>query len=274
MASLRFRTIFISDVHLGTPDCRADFLLDFLDQSESEQLYLIGDMVDLVRMRRRVHWPQSHSRVIERLTEKGAQGTRVIYIPGNHDHPFRTYVGQRFAGIEIEREQIHTSADGRRFLVSHGDELDGDVHFHPLLQAIGDWAYNLLLAANRHLNRLRRWLGRDYWSLSYFVKRRSERAARYIRRFEQAGARRAQQGGYDGFICGHIHKGEIAEYDGVLYCNDGDWVEHCTALVERFDGRLQLIHWSDQRAILVSHDGERISRGVQPLEMDIEHRTD
>lgn len=256
MGKLHYRSIFISDLHLGTRDCRAGYLLDFLDSTESRYLYLVGDIFDLWSMRQRVHWTPEHSAVVNKIFEKASRGTRVVYIPGNHDELCRDFAGMEFRGVAIRLNATHTTADGRRFFVSHGDEFDAAVKHNRLLKLVGDRAYYLLLAANRWFNALRRRLGRPYWSLSACLKTRVGKAAAYIRKYERAVAFEAGRREMDGYICGHIHKAGIERIDGRLYCNDGDWVEHCTALTEDFEGNLHLVHWADLKRV------ERVSRGA------------
>lgn len=253
MAAIECRSIFISDVHLGTRECRAEYLLDFLESSLCDHLYLVGDIFDLWSMRRRVFWSAEHSAVIQALLDKAQSGTRVIYIPGNHDGALRVFAGTEFQGIRVRLEAEHLTADGRRFLVSHGDEFDALVRHNRLVKALGDGAYQMLLRLNRHYNRWRGYMGHPYWSLSAHVKNRVTRARRYMRRFEEAAAGEAVRRSYDGYICGHIHKAGIEPIQGVLYCNDGDWVEHCTALTEDYQGNLHLLHWSDHARTEVIH---------------------
>ncbi len=246
----QFRSVFISDVHLGTPDCQADYLLDFLQQVTCETLYLVGDIVDLIAMRKRMHFPDSHRAVVHRLLEMATAGTRVIYVPGNHDEFFRRFHGQNLSGVEIHLKAVHTGADGRRFLVCHGDQFDQVVRCSPLMLLVGDHAHGVLLRLNRWYNALRRLRGKPYWSLAAWLKSRIGKARSFIRRFELAALTAAERGHYDGFICGHIHSAGFLRSERGLYCNDGDWVEHCTALVEGADGRLALLHWSEAPAIL------------------------
>ncbi|AOU97157.1 UDP-2,3-diacylglucosamine hydrolase [Acidihalobacter yilgarnensis] len=265
MEPLDYRAIFISDIHLGTADCRADYLLDFLRHTRCDTLYLVGDVVDLWAMRRQVHWPQSHSEVVRTFFELAASGTRVVYIPGNHDEALRALSGCHFNGIEILRDTVHVTRDGLGLRVSHGDEFDAAVRCGRLVQAIGDVAYNVLLWLNRHTARLRGRYGRPYWSLSAWLKERVGGARRYVRRFMLAAVHEARQGDFDGYVCGHIHVAGIEQVDGMLYCNDGDWVEHCTALVENRDGRLQLIHWADHKRVEREHTGDEVLDAVSPL---------
>lgn len=265
MERLDYRAIFISDIHLGTADCRADYLLDFLRHTHCDTLYLVGDVIDLWAMRRQVHWPQTHSEVLRAFFDLAAAGTRVVYIPGNHDEALRSLAGSTYNGIEIRLDDVHVTRDGRRLRVSHGDEFDAAVHCGRVVQAIGDAAYNVLLWLNRQTARLRGRYGRPYWSLSAWLKGRSGGARRYVRRFMGAAAHEAARHAFDGYVCGHIHVAGIEQVDGVLYCNDGDWVEHCTALVERRDGRLQLIHWADHKRVEREHAGDEVIDAGMPL---------
>ena len=265
MGTLHYRSIFISDVHLGTRDCRADYLLDFLESTDSKYLYLVGDIFDFWSMRSRVHWTAAQSAVLQRIFDKAARGTKVIYIPGNHDELCRDFAGTEFRGVSVRLNAIHTTAAGRRFFVSHGDEFDDVVKHNHLLKVVGDYAYYVLLFTNRWFNKLRRHFGRPYWSLSAYLKTRVGNAAAYIRKYEQAAAYEANRREFDGYICGHIHKAGIQHIDGVLYCNDGDWVEHCTALTEDFDGNLQIVHWADHKRVEIVSRGHEIDDNVVPL---------
>lgn len=243
----RYRAIWISDVHLGTRGCRADLLLDFLRNTESDYLYLVGDIVDGWRLKKSWYWAQSHNDVVQKLLRKARKNTKVIYIPGNHDEALRDYVDLQFGGITVVAEAIHVTADGRRLLVLHGDAFDGVVKYARWLAVLGDGAYNSLIILNSSFNALRKRLGLSYWSLSGYLKNKVKNAVEYISRFEDAVADEARRRGVDGVVCGHIHKAEIRDIQGVLYCNDGDWVESCTSLVEHFDGRLEILDWAEQR---------------------------
>lgn len=247
------RTAFISDVHLGTQNCQAAYLLDFLDNLRADTLYLVGDIVDLQSLKRRLYWPASHGAIVEKLLSLSQNGTRVIYIPGNHDDVARRYVNQTLAGIEVRMSAVHETARGERLLVTHGDEFDTVVRCGNRMQWLGDFFYQGLLGCNRLVNRLRRLTGRPYWSLAGFVKSRVSTAGKYIRRFEAAAARRARNEGFDGCVCGHIHVAALRTIGETLYINDGDWVEHCTAAIEDHKGNLQLMHWTEQRTVLVLH---------------------
>ncbi|PVE52736.1 UDP-2,3-diacylglucosamine hydrolase [Arthrobacter sp. TPD3018] len=244
----RYRTIWISDVHLGTRGCNADMLIDFLDHVDSDQLYLVGDIIDGWRLKKRFYWPASHNDVVWRLMKRAKRGTRVTYIPGNHDEVFRQFAGMDFGGVKIRRKAIHTTADGRRLLVLHGDEFDAITLAHRWVAFIGDSAYTALMVVNQWLNVARRWLGLPYWSLSKHAKAKVKNAVAFISHFEEVVAHAARSRGVDGVVCGHIHTAEIRDIQGVAYYNDGDWVEGCTALVEHFDGRMELLHWADEIA--------------------------
>ncbi|MCK7545217.1 UDP-2,3-diacylglucosamine diphosphatase [Marinobacter bryozoorum] len=247
-----YRSVFISDVHLGTADCQAEYLLDFLEKVHCDTLYLVGDIVDLIAMQRRVHLSPAHGAVIQKLLSIAAGDTRVVYVPGNHDEFLRRFCGQTVAGVELHQKVVHTTADGRRFMVCHGDQFDQVVRCSPLMLLVGDRAHGLLLRLNRWFNAWRRLQGKPYWSLAAWIKSRIGSARTFIRRFELAALTAAEKGHYDGFICGHIHSAGFLRSPEGLYCNDGDWVEHCTALVEQADGQLQLLHWSEQPAIMAT----------------------
>ena len=241
---IKLRTVWISDVHLGTAGCQAGLLSDFLHSVECETLYLVGDIVDGWRLRKGWYWPDQHNEVIRRLLKMAHQGTRVIYIPGNHDEMFRDYAGLSFGGIEVQLEAIHTTADGRALLVTHGDAFDGIVLYARWLAFLGDQAYTLLLKANVVLNAVRRKFNLPYWSLSSYLKKRVKNAVQYIGQYEEVVAREALQRGVQGVVCGHIHCAEIRQFGTITYYNDGDWVESCTALTEAKDGTMSIIDWA------------------------------
>jgi UDP-2,3-diacylglucosamine pyrophosphatase LpxH len=240
----RWRAIFISDTHLGTPGCKAPLLLDFLKHNDSEWLYLVGDIVDGWSLQRSWYWHQSHNDVVQKLVRKARKGTHVIYVPGNHDESLRQFAGHEFGRISLVEEAIHRTADGRRFLVVHGDLFDGVVRYAPWLARIGDWAYQKVLWLNGKLNAARCRLGYPYWSLSAYLKYKVKNAVEYVSRFEETLADEARRRKVDGVVCGHIHKAEIRDIGGIVYCNDGDWVESCTALAEDFDGSLHVLEWA------------------------------
>ncbi len=240
-----FRTIWISDIHLGTRGCKAEFLLDFLRRTESEYLYLVGDIVDGWRLRKSWYWAQSHNDVIQKVLRKARKGTKVYYIPGNHDEWLRDYTELQMGGVHLQREAIHVTADGRRLLILHGDDFDGIVRYAKWLALLGDWAYDLALKLNNTFNVIRRRLGYPYWSLSAYLKAKVKNAVQFVTDYADAIVAEARLRDVDGIVCGHIHQAEIRKIGDVLYCNDGDWVESCTALVEHFDGRLEILHWME-----------------------------
>ncbi len=248
----RYRTIWISDIHLGTRGCNADLLIDFLDHVDSDTLYLVGDIIDGWRMKKRFFWPDSHNDIIWRILKRAKRGTRIVYIPGNHDEMFRQFTGLNFGGVEIRRSAIHETADGRRLLVLHGDEFDTVMLAHRWLAVIGDAAYVSLMRLNWLVNKIRNRFDLPYWSLSKMAKHKVKNAVEFISRYEEVVARAAAERGVDGVVCGHIHTAEIRTFaqDGrsIEYYNDGDWVEGCNALVEHFDGRMELLHWPDEIA--------------------------
>jgi UDP-2,3-diacylglucosamine pyrophosphatase LpxH len=239
----RFRAVFISDLHLGTAGCQAVALLEFLKSHSSTYLYLVGDIVDGWQLRRKWYWPQSHNDVVQKLLRRGRKGCRIVYVPGNHDEFARGFVGHQFGGIEIAEDAVHTMADGRTLWITHGDYFDGVIQMARWLVYLGDNIYEFSLKVNRHLNHWRAKLGLPYWSLSAYLKGRVKKAASYINNFEEAVANEAKRRGHHGVVCGHIHHAEIRDIEGTLYCNDGDWVESRSALIEHHDGRLEVVHW-------------------------------
>jgi len=244
-ARAKFRSVFISDVHLGSRGCRAQLLLEFLHAVQTERLYLVGDIVDLWCLRQRAYWPTAHNDVIRAILDRAKAGVQVILIPGNHDEDLREFDGTVFGNVALHREFVHETADGRRLLVLHGDEFDAAVKCSRWLAKFGDRMYSLILALNEICSTLRRWRGLPYWSLAGYLKRKASRAVEYIESFERAAAHAARRRGLDGVVCGHIHHASVRDIDGVLYCNDGDWVESCTALAEDFSGRLRLTGWNE-----------------------------
>lgn len=242
---LSYRTIWISDTHLGTKGCRAEELLHFLKNTRSETLYLVGDIVDGWQLKKRFFWPQEHNDVIQKLLRKARHGTRVIYIPGNHDEAARHYLGFNFGEIAIKEDVIHETANGKRLWVVHGDLFDGVIQHARWLAYVGDRAYTLLLKLNSVMNRIRILLNMPYWSLSQYLKHRVKSAVSFISAFEKAMLTETRRRGCDGVVCGHIHKPEMREVDGLIYANDGDWVESLSALVEHYDGTLELIDWQN-----------------------------
>ena len=238
----RQRAVFVSDVHLGARHCHAAELAIFLGGLHCERLYLVGDIVDLWWMaQRRACWGPAQARVVEALHALRRAGTTIVYVPGNHDRALRRVCGLALPAMQVRRRAIHVTADGRRLLVTHGDDYDAVTHFGGLQERFGDWLYYRILTGNQWLNRLRRRCGMRYWSLSEFLKSKSGAAERYIARFVQAGLDDARRRGLDGIVCGHIHRAGLVERDGLVYANDGDWVESLTALAEDADGTLRLL---------------------------------
>jgi UDP-2,3-diacylglucosamine pyrophosphatase LpxH len=241
----RYRTIWISDVHLGTKGCNAEMLIDFLDHTDSETMYLVGDIIDGWRLKKKFYWPATHNDIVWRILKRAKRGTRIVYIPGNHDEMFRQFTGLNFGGVEIRRAAFHDTADGRRLMVLHGDEFDTIMLAHRWLAFAGDTLYHGLMGMNLWVNWIRQKMGLSYWSLSKMAKHKVKNAVEFISRFEELVARAASERGVDGVVCGHIHTAEIRDIGGIEYYNDGDWVEGCTALVEHFDGRMEILHWAD-----------------------------
>lgn len=238
-----FRSIFISDFHLGTRTCRAHDLLDFLKHHDAQFIYLVGDIVDGWQLKRSWYWSQNHNDVIQKLLRKARKGAIVTYIPGNHDGFARGYIGHHFGGIAVVEDALHLTADGRTLLVLHGDKFDGVITQSPWLAHLGSAAYEVAIGLNYVFNRIRRRLGFPYWSLSAWLKHKVKNAFTYIDAFERTLAGEARRHKADGVVCGHIHRASIRDCEGVTYYNTGDWVESCTALVEHHDGRMELINW-------------------------------
>ncbi|WP_100641642.1 UDP-2,3-diacylglucosamine diphosphatase [Alteromonas facilis] len=238
---IKARSVFLSDIHLGSRDCKAELLLDFLDALECEQLYLVGDIVDMWQMSKQFRWPKAHNDVLHKLMEFSHQGTRVVFLPGNHDAPLQKYDGMSFGEVDIQRETIHTTADGKRYLVLHGDQFDADVTLGWFHQWMGDKGYDFLLTLNRWYNHYMQRRNKRYWSLASYIKRRIKGANLAIDRYRNAVCRRAAEYQVDGVICGHIHHPESVTVHGVHYVNDGDWVESCSALIELESGELRLL---------------------------------
>ena len=260
----RYRAIWISDLHLGTPGCQAEKLLEFLRCTESQYLYLVGDIIDGWALRRRWYWHQSHNDVVQKILRKSRKGTFVTYIAGNHDEAARHFLGMAFGGIVIEDEAVHITNRGERLLILHGDRFDAVIQCARWLAYLGDIAYESALKLNQWFNWLRRHAGLSYWSFSQYLKHKVKNAVSYITAFEVALAREAKSRGMDGVVCGHIHQPEIRMINGVKYCNDGDWVESLSALVETMDGELKLIHWANEspngNTMLTSAKQPRISQ--------------
>ena len=254
----KHRTVWISDIHLGTRGCKAAMLVDFLRAIEPETLYLVGDIVDGWSLRKGWYWPDEHNEVIRRILKMAHRGTRVIFVVGNHDEVLRDYAGFSFGGVELVQEAEHITADGRRLLVTHGDSFDGVVLYARWLAFLGDQAYSLLLRANIVFNAVRKQLNMPYWSLSAYLKRRVKNAVQYVCNFEDALAHEAGTRGFDGIVCGHIHCAEIREIGDITYYNDGDWVESCTALAEDAQGAITIIDWSAESSALSQTPGQTL----------------
>ncbi|MDM9623467.1 UDP-2,3-diacylglucosamine diphosphatase [Rhizobium sp. S96] len=259
MDTRHFRTLFISDVHLGSKAAKADFLLDFLKYHEADTVYLVGDIVDGWRLKRSWYWPQDCNDVVQKLLRKARKGTRVIYIPGNHDEFLRDFPGMHFGGIEVAERMMHEAADGKKYLVLHGDEFDVVVRNARLLAYLGDWAYDMAIMINVGLAAVRRRLGMPYWSFSAWAKLQVKHAVNFIGEFQKVVADEARKHDADGVICGHIHHAVMEDMDGIRYINTGDWVESCTAIVEHMDGTFELIEW-------------RTMADAQPITLAIEHQ--
>lgn len=248
MGKFRYRAIWISDIHLGTTGCQADLLLEFLKHTESTYLYLVGDIIDGWAMKRRWYWHQWHNDVVQKVLRKARRGTQVTYIAGNHDEAARQFLGLGFGGILLADEVVHVTAQGKRLLVLHGDQFDGVVQCARWLAYLGDYLYEVTLKLNRWFNWGRRKFNLPYWSLSQYLKHKVKNAVSFITAFEEAVAREAHKRGLDGVVCGHIHRPEIRDINGVLYCNDGDWVESLSALIETEEGELKIVTWHDLHA--------------------------
>ncbi len=265
-APRRYRTLFISDVHLGSKAAKTDYLLDLLRHHDAETIILVGDIVDGWRLKRSWYWPQACNDVVQKLLRKARKGTRIIYIPGNHDEFLRDFPGVHFGGIEVAPRHMHEAADGRRYLVLHGDEFDVVVRNARLIAHLGDWAYDMAIAINIVLSAVRRRLGMPYWSFSAWAKLQVKHAVNFIGAFQSVVAEEARRADADGVVCGHIHHAVMTEIDGIRYLNTGDWVESCTAILEHQDGRMELVHWREILGNVVenepSHEAEALLAGM------------
>jgi UDP-2,3-diacylglucosamine pyrophosphatase LpxH len=257
-AARRFRTLFISDVHLGSRGCQAELLLDFLRHHDADTIYLVGDIVDGWQLRSSWYWPQAHNDVVQKFLRKARKGTRIVYIPGNHDEFLRDYLGTHFGGIEVVEQTVHVAADGKHYLVVHGDLFDVVIKHARWLAKVGDWAYETAIFVNRVFNGVRRAFGLTYWSLSQWAKLKVKNAVNFIGEFEAVLAAEAHRHGAAGVICGHIHHAAI-RHDDITYVNCGDWVESCTAVGERADGSFEIIHWTApaHRASAPAYEAQR-----------------
>ena len=253
-ATHRYRTLFLSDLHLGSRGCQAHLIIDMLRHVEADTIYLVGDIIDGWRLRSGWYWPQTHNDVVQKLLRKVRRGARMVFVPGNHDEFARQFFGLTFGGIEIKRQAIHTAADGKRYLITHGDEFDVVVRHSKWLAFFGDWAYDFALFVNTHFNAARRWLGLPYWSFSAWAKLKVKNAVNFIGSFEKELANEARKRGVDGVVCGHIHHPVIREMEGVIYVNAGDFVESCSLVVEHYDGRFEVLRWKDPLQLLARLD--------------------
>lgn len=243
----RLRSIFLSDIHLGSKVAKADLVVDFLRHHEAEHIYLVGDIVDGWRLKRAWHWPQSHNDVVQKLLRTARKGTKITYVAGNHDEFLRDFQGTHFGGIEVVDSAIHEGADGRRYLVLHGDQFDCVVHNARWIALLGDVAYDAAIIVNRVIGRLRSLFGWPYWSFSSWAKVKVKKAVAFIGAFQEVVSQAARTANTDGVICGHIHHAAIEDMDGIRYINSGDWVESCTAVVEDFDGEFAIVQWTEIR---------------------------
>lgn len=255
-ACVHARTIWISDVHLGFRDCKSEYLYNFLSNIQCDTLFLVGDVVDLWSLKKRIFWPEEHYHILLKIYELADKGTRVIYIPGNHDDPFRRFVGEKFGPVEIHMEYDYETADGKTFLIFHGDAMDAYMKFDWLTRFAGDVLYRFLLFINRWGNRFRKWLGRPYFSLAGQIKENVVGARNAINRYKQQCISEAMRRGYDGVVCGHIHASDLDRVKGFTYCNTGDWIESCTALVEDYAGHLRIIHYVDDAKVVEEKEPE------------------
>ena len=262
----RVRSIFLSDIHLGTRACQAGRLLDFLKAYDSERLFLVGDVIDFWAMRSRgIYWSEEQNTVVQKVLKRARHDVQVIFVPGNHDEAAREHYGTSFGNIRVERDWLHVAADGKRYLLVHGDEFDQVTRYHKWLAVLGDGAYAVLVHLNMWLSWLRRNLGvPGYWSLAGFAKRQVKTALTFIFEFEEALARHARSRGADGVICGHIHAAAQREVDGIAYLNCGDWVDSCTAIVEHLNGRMELVHWQDEAASIPAGEPAQTSNPPAP----------
>jgi UDP-2,3-diacylglucosamine pyrophosphatase LpxH len=254
---ITYKSLFISDVHLGTKGCQADKLLEFFKFSRSENLYLVGDIIDVWAMQKTFYWPQPHNDVIQKILRKARHGTKVFYIVGNHDEVFRKFIPMHFGDINIVNRVIHETQLGKKYLVVHGDAWDGVMKYAKWLSKLGSIAYELLLRLNIVINFFRKLRGKSYWSLAKFLKYKVKNAVKYIGEYERTVSDYAKRKKYDGIICGHIHHAEDQNFDGINYLNCGDWVESCTALAEKYDGTFEIIYWDNVRKEFVTEDKER-----------------
>lgn len=238
-------SLWLSDIHLGCKDCKAEFLLHFLQTTEAKRIFLVGDIIDFWALQRKMRWPEAHNQVLNLLLTRAQQGVEVIYLPGNHDELAKPYDRLLFGSVKIKLEHIHTTLSGKKLLMLHGDKFDQQVCFGKFEAKLGDALYDLLLFLNRQFHALRKLFGLPYWSLSSYIKGKVKGANEAINRYKNAALNEAKLQNTDGIICGHIHHPQLIEQNGLIYCNDGDWIENCTCLVETQSGDLQLLKWKD-----------------------------
>jgi UDP-2,3-diacylglucosamine pyrophosphatase LpxH len=247
MQNSRYRSVFVSDIHLGSRSCQADYLCDWLKNNTSDNLYLVGDIIDFWKLNRSVYWPQSHSNVIRRILTAAKRGTKVKYVLGNHDEVLRSWVGEltaNFGNIEMANQFDHVLTNDDRFLVTHGDLFDSVIRYHKWLSMIGDQAYAFLLLLNQGINRIRAWMGLDYWSFSRYIKTNTKQAVAFVTKFEECLQNHAVKNGYQGVICGHIHTPALKVVTNLVYVNTGDWCETISAVVEHHSGEIELLVWN------------------------------
>ena len=242
-----YRSIWISDFHLGTRGCQSELLLEFIKHTQSEKLYLVGDIIDGWALKNTWYWPQSHNDVVQKILRKARHGTEVFYISGNHDEVMRGFIPVNFGGVSILNQVIHETVDKKKYLVVHGDQFDGIIQCAKWLAMLGSITYDFLIYFNRYINFFRKKLGYEYWSLSNYLKFTVKNAVKFVSEYEKLVCNYAKQFKVEGIICGHIHHANMQSMNGIHYINDGDWVESCTALVEHFDGKLELINWTEKR---------------------------
>lgn len=264
IAKHHHRTIWLSDIHLGCRDCKAEFLLNFLHDNSADRIFLVGDIVDFWALQRRVYWPNSHNQILNLLLQRAQDGVEVIYLPGNHDEVMKPYVAQLFGNIQIHSEYVHTTVTGKTLLMLHGDKYDSEVCFGKFHAKLGDVLYDFLLWMNRQCHGLRKLFGLPYWSMASYIKTKVKKANEAIRRYRNAAIADAKTQGVDGIVCGHIHHPQMEMVDGTLYCNDGDWIENCTTMVESQSGNLKLLRWQDgqnqTQVISQMNWGERVAQ--------------
>ena len=254
-----YRTIWISDLHLGSTQCQADVLLDFLKHNDSEKLYLVGDIIDFWALSKKIYWPIDHNTVIQKVLRKVRHGTHVIYIPGNHDENVRQYADYVFGDIVVKTSDIHISASGKKFLVIHGDEYDTIAKYHKWIAKLGNEGYDFLIWINHILRKIRFLIGmQSNFSLSAYVKYKVKNVVQFISDYEESIVSTLKDRELDGVICGHIHHAEIKDMNGFLYINTGDFVESCTAIVEHFNGTLELVTWQQKDLPIVPKENQDV----------------